>query len=191
MPFQSQVNIDTADIQTTTERRAACSCQTVKQPLPQKTTLKPSGFFILLPLAFKPNFLKFTFHKKEKLKSKKLIEQLFENGQSVSAFPLRLVYLQTTFEDAVIAKTGVSVSKRNFKTAIARNRIKRLLREVYRLNKATYFNNITTQYAFMILYIGKDIPTLAQVETRMNQLFEKFLKKVSETEKLHSDEKTT
>ncbi|MFG6685303.1 ribonuclease P protein component [Mariniflexile sp. HNIBRBA6329] len=132
-----------------------------------------------------------TFPKKEKLKSKKLIEQLFATGQSVSAFPLRLVFLPTAFDDGVIAKTGVSVSKRYFKTAVDRNRIKRLMREIYRLNKATYFNNITTQYAFMILYIGKDKPTLTQVETRMNHLFEKFLNKVSETEKLNSDEQIT
>ena len=124
--------------------------------------------------------MKFTYSKKEKLKSKKLIDQLFTEGQSVSAFPLRLVYLGTTFDDDVIAKTGVSVSKRNFKTAVQRNRIKRLLREAYRLNKATIFNNLTTQHAFMILYIGKDKPTYAQIETRMKHLFEKFLKRVSE-----------
>ena len=121
-----------------------------------------------------------TYSTKDKLKSKKLIEQLFTKGQSVSAFPLRLVFIPTTFDDEVAAKTGVSVSKRHFKTAVDRNRIKRLMRESYRLNKAVYFNNITTQYAFMILYIGKDIPTLTHVETRMNNLFEKFLKTVSE-----------
>lgn len=121
-----------------------------------------------------------SYPKKEKLKSKKLIDQLFEEGQSVSAFPLRLVYLQTTFNDDVIAKTGVSVSKRNFKKAVDRNRVKRLLREVYRLNKTVYFNNITTQYTFMILYIGKDKPTLTQIESRMKHLFEKFSDKVLE-----------
>ncbi|WP_298550457.1 ribonuclease P protein component [uncultured Algibacter sp.] len=120
-----------------------------------------------------------TYPKKEKLKSKKLIDQLFTEGQSVSAFPLRLVYLSTPFEDNVIAKTGVSVSKKNFKTAVDRNHIKRLLREVYRLNKAEFFNNLTTQHAFMILYIGKEKPTFAQVETKMKALFGKFSAKVS------------
>ncbi|WOD45000.1 ribonuclease P protein component [Hwangdonia lutea] len=124
--------------------------------------------------------MKLTYSKKEKLKSKKLIDQLFTEGQSVSAFPLRLVYLQTTFDDEVFAKTGVSVSKRNFKTAVERNHIKRLLREAYRLNKADFFNNLTTQHAFMILYIGKDKPTFTQVETKMKHLFIKFLDKVSE-----------
>ncbi len=125
--------------------------------------------------------MKFTYSKKEKLKSKKLIDKLFTEGQSVSAFPLRLVYIQTSFDENIVGKTGVSVSKRNFKTAVDRNRIKRLLREAYRLNKAEYFNNITTQYAFMILYIGKDKPTFTEVENRMKLLFEKFQTKVSET----------
>ena len=125
--------------------------------------------------------MKFSYNKKEKLKSKKLIDQLFNEGQSVTAFPLRLVYLPTVFDENMVAKTGVSVSKRNFKNAVDRNRIKRLLRESYRLNKTSYFNNITTQYAFMILYIGKDIPTFTQVETRMKLLFEKFSSKSSET----------
>ncbi|PQV49583.1 ribonuclease P protein component [Jejuia pallidilutea] len=125
--------------------------------------------------------MKFTYPKQEKLKSKKLIEQLFAEGQSVTAFPLRLVYLGTTFDDAVIAKTGVSVSKRHFKTAVDRNHIKRLLREVYRLNKAVYFNNLTTQHAFMILYIGKEKPSFAQIETRMKLLFEKFSNTFSKT----------
>ena len=123
-----------------------------------------------------------TYSTKEKLKSKKLIDQMFAEGQSVSVFPLRLVYLPVTFEDQVIAKTGVSVSKRNFKTAVARNRIKRLLRESYRLNKGIYFNNLKTQHAFMILYIGKDIPTFNQVGNKMELLFEKFLSKSSKTE---------
>ena len=124
--------------------------------------------------------LKFTFNQKEKLKSKKLIEQLFTEGKSVSAFPLRLVYLPTIFDDGILVKTGVSVSKRHFKTAIDRNRIKRLMREAYRLNKAVHFNNLTTSYAFMILYIGKEKPTLTEMETKMKQLFEKFSKNISE-----------
>ncbi len=127
--------------------------------------------------------MKFSFNKAEKLKSKRLIDTLFTEGKSVSAFPLRLVYLPTTFTESIMAKTGVSVSKRQFKTAVSRNHIKRLMREAYRLNKAHYFNNITTQYAFMILYLGKEKPTFNQVEDSMNRLFNKFKHKVSKAEK--------
>ena len=114
----------------------------------------------------------YTFKKSEKLKSKKLIDQLFLEGRSVTVFPLRLVYLQTSFKEGENIKTGVSVGKRNFKKAVDRNRIKRLVREVYRLNKNQYFNNTTTQYAFMILYIGTDKPNFKDLEAKMKLLFE-------------------
>jgi ribonuclease P protein component len=119
--------------------------------------------------------MKATYSSKEKLKSKILIDELFEKGKSVSSYPLRMVYIKTTLESGLIAKTGVSVSKKHFKKAVERNKIKRLLREVYRLNKSAYFNNITTQYALMILYIGNDKPTYEVIEHSMNKLFNKFI----------------
>jgi len=123
--------------------------------------------------------MKLIFNKTEKLKSQKLIEKLFLEGKSVVSYPLRLVFIETTFDDNVKIKAGVSVSKRHFKNAVDRNRIKRLMREAYRLNKANYFNNITTQYALMILYIGKDGTEFDTVNEKMNLLFDKFLKETS------------
>jgi len=123
--------------------------------------------------------MKFTFPKKEKLKSQKLIEKLFLEGKAVTAFPIRLLYLQTAFEDGSKIKTGVSVSKRNFKKAVDRNHIKRLLREAYRLNKPEYFNNITTSYAFMILYLGKDDADFDSVNSKLKIVFKMFLEKIS------------
>lgn len=124
--------------------------------------------------------MSFSYPKKEKLKSQKLIDQLFSEGRSVSAFPLRMVYLQTDFNDEIRFKTGVSVSKKNFKSAVDRNHIKRLLREAYRLNKTTYFNNISESYALMILYIGKAGTDFDSIETKMKLLLDAFSKKVSQ-----------
>jgi ribonuclease P protein component len=125
--------------------------------------------------------MSFKYSKKDKLKSKKLIELLFTEGKAVTVYPLRLVYLKTDFEDNSILKTGVSVSKRLHKTAVARNRIKRLLREAYRLNKPLYFNNSSTSYAFMILYLSKDGTTFDKINSSMKALFQKFTDKTSDT----------
>ena len=123
--------------------------------------------------------MSFKYSKKDKLKSKKLIEQLFNDGKAVTVYPLRLVYLKTEFEDNSTLKTGVSVSKRLHKTAVARNRIKRILREVYRLNKPLYINNSSSSFAFMILYLSKDGTTFDKLNDSMKLLFQKFIDKTS------------
>lgn len=119
----------------------------------------------------------YKYSKKDKLKSKKIIEQLFTEGKAVTAYPLRLIYLNTEFEDNSILKTGVSVSKRLHKTAVSRNQIKRLLREAYRLNKPLYFNNSSIPYAFMILYLSKDGTTFDEINKKTKLLFQKFIEK--------------
>jgi len=123
------------------------------------------------------------FGKEEKLKSEKLIGQLFEEGASVSQFPLRLFYLKTEFKSGVNFKTTVSVSKKNIKKAVDRNRIKRLLRESYRLNKSDFFNNTEDQYALMILYLGKDVPDFNLINSKLKLLFGKFSAIVAKEEK--------
>jgi len=121
----------------------------------------------------------FKYRKKDKLKSKKHIEQLFNEGKAITVYPLRLVYLKTEYDDDSIIKTGVSVSKRLHKTAVARNHIKRLLREAYRLNKPIYFNNSSTSYSLMILYLSKDGTTFDKLNNSMKLLFGKFIDKTS------------
>lgn len=116
-----------------------------------------------------------SFPKKEKLKSKKLIEQLFAEGKSISAYPLKLVYLKTPIDTDAQIQAGVTVSKRNFKSAVKRNRIKRLLRESYRLNKHLVFNSLEGDYAFMFLYLGKEMPVYHQLEKNVAQVFQKLL----------------
>lgn len=124
--------------------------------------------------------MKVTYSKSEKLKSKKQIDQLFSEGKAIGEFPLRLVYIPASFKDDELIKTGVSVGKQHFKKAVDRNKIKRLLREAYRLNKPLYFNNITTQYALMILYIGKEIPSFNELNNTMKTLLKTFSKVASE-----------
>ncbi len=121
---------------------------------------------------------RFKFPKKEKLKSKKAIQQLFGEGYAITSYPLKILYLRTELREDINIRTGVAVPKKNFKTAVKRNRIKRLIRESYRLNKHHIFNNIDEGYAFLFLYIGKELQEYSVVEESMLKLFAKFLKKV-------------
>ena len=74
-----------------------------------------------------------TLHKRERLCSQKAIEALFGKGNpSMTAYPLRAVYMPVPEARVRIL---VSVSKRCFKQAVRRNRVKRQIREAYRLNK--------------------------------------------------------
>lgn len=123
--------------------------------------------------------MQYSFSRKEKLKSKKQIAQLFEEGKALTEFPLKLIYLESSEQPCKI-QTGVTVPKKNFKSAVARNRIKRLLRESYRLNKAIVFNNTQGEFAFLFLYLGKEIPTFKEVQGKIVSLLKKFNDRVHE-----------
>ena len=102
--------------------------------------------------------MQFTYPKKEKLKSKTTIDLLFSEGNSVSKYPLRLVYVENKEENAELIKFGVSVSKKYFKKAVYRNRAKRLLREAYRLNKEAFLEKFGKNSFTMIFYISPEKP---------------------------------
>ena len=78
----------------------------------------------------------YTLCKAERLNSKILIGKMFEGGvsKSFSIFPIRVVYMPVE-QGEVPATILISVSKRRFKRAVKRNRVKRKIREVYRKNK--------------------------------------------------------
>ena len=130
--------------------------------------------------------MNYRFPKEEKLKSKKCLELLFSEGNAVSKFPLKLIYIATDLPKDVQIQAGVSVTKRRFKKAVTRNRIKRLMREAYRLHKNDVFNKISTSYAFMFLYIGKQEPTFEEIEKSMVRLLEKFIEKTDTTNTLEN-----
>lgn len=81
--------------------------------------------------------VRYTLTKEERICSKLQIDKLFGGGgsHSFSAFPIRTVYMLAEEESTVPVKILVSVPKRYFKRAVKRNRVKRQIREAYRLNK--------------------------------------------------------
>ena len=130
-----------------------------------------------------PYQMDFTYNKYEKLKSRKLIKQLFENGKAISIFPLRLIYLKIEHDGKFLLQTGVSVSKRNFKLAVDRNRIKRMMREVYRLNKNILYKSLDEKYIFMFIYLGKSEINYKKLDDKMKTLIKTFLNKTSKHER--------
>jgi ribonuclease P protein component len=128
--------------------------------------------------SFKFVMMKYTLGKKERLKSKKLIEKLYKEGASVKAFPLRMVFLQTEHTSDYPAQVGVSVAKRNFKKAPDRNRLKRVMRESYRLQKEIVYNNLELPYVFMISYLGKEEKNYEEIYAKMNKLLNLFIKDI-------------
>ena len=120
------------------------------------------------------------FPKEEKLKSKKLIDKIFKEGNGVTKYPVKLFYTESIFTDVPLIQAGFSVSKRNFNKAVERNRVKRLMKEAYRTKKNVLFNNLSTPYAFMFLYIGKKSPDFHHLEQIMEQLLRKFLAKTNQ-----------
>ncbi len=127
----------------------------------------------------------FSYPKNEKLKSRKTIDLLFTEGKTVTKYPLRLVYMETTFDDDVPLKIGVSVSKKHFKNAVDRNYFKRVLRECYRLNKHILIDNLDKKFAMLFFYQTKDRLSYQEINEKTILLFEKFRKAI-EAEKLSS-----
>ena len=125
--------------------------------------------------------MKQTLGKEERLKSKKLIERLYQEGSVVKSFPLRMVYLQTEHTSKFPCQVAVSVSKRNFKLAVDRNRIKRLLRETYRKQKNRVYSTVDAPYIYMITFIDKKQRDYQEIEQSMAKLLESFLVKIKTT----------
>src|SRR5215216_4563653 len=125
----------------------------------------------------------FGLSKNEKLKSRKLIEELFAMGKTQNIFPIRISYkfFPLNKDEKAGLQVGVSVSKRNFKRAVDRNRIKRLLREAYRLQKKELLELLDEKkkkgFVFFI-YTDKQLPQYSSVFDTMTKCVEVLKKKV-------------
>ena len=111
-----------------------------------------------------------TLHKVERLDKKKIIEKMFAGGsRSFSVFPLRVVYLPVEEMEAD-ASILISVSKRRFKRAVKRNRVKRQIREAYRVNKHELLNILVERkcrLAIAFIYLSDQLVESSIIEDRM------------------------
>lgn len=112
---------------------------------------------------------KFSLGKAERLKSKKLLDEIFKSGTRINQPPLRFIYATLRAADMPL-QFGVGVSSKNFRKAVERNRVKRLIREAYRLQKLPLQSNLVAagkQVILFIIYTGRDLPVYQEVVNAM------------------------
>ena len=126
--------------------------------------------------------MRHTLGKEDKLKSKKAIELLFAEGNRVKSHPFQLIFLQKEHTSTFPIKIGFSVPKRLIKLAVNRNRVKRLMREVYRKNKEQFSKNIEEQYICMLIYTSKKEIKYDNLELSIRKVCNNFLTKIAQDE---------
>ena len=120
------------------------------------------------------------FSRKERLKSRKKIGSLFKEKQSVASFPIRFFYTKTT--DGFTLQSAFSVSKKHFKKAVDRNRLKRLMRESLRLNKErliALLDEKGIKVAGMWVYVGMEIIDHIQMNKSVIKSIDKLIAELS------------
>ena len=127
----------------------------------------------------------FTLGKNERLKSRKQIEQLFNEGKSFYLSPFRIYYLVTPLITISVStlQFGTGVSAKNFKRAVDRNRVKRLIREAYRLQKQPLQEGVMQeklQLNIFFIYTSKELPAFNVVKEKVNLILNKLTKIVNE-----------
>ena len=128
-----------------------------------------------------PEERRFTLTKQERICSRSITEKLFNSGKahSMVAFQLRMVYMDLEKgEQESQASILVSVSKRFFKQAVKRNRVKRQIREAYRKNKYILLDQLASQQerrvAIAFIWLDNKLHDTAHVERKMQQLLQRL-----------------
>ncbi|MBL7953104.1 MAG: ribonuclease P protein component [Flavobacteriales bacterium] len=121
-----------------------------------------------------------TFNKHEHLTGRLSIQEVVSTGRSVHETPLKLVGKIIDLPTEAPAQVAFAIPKRYMKLAVHRNRMRRLLREAYRLNKHAYhqrLNEAGKQCAWLFIYQAKEPLTLAETQLKITRSLDRWMEK--------------
>ena len=122
---------------------------------------------------------RFTLQAIERLKLRKQIETLFQSGEAFSVFPLRIVYARTktTGAEPSPVRVGFSIPKKRIKKAVGRNKVRRVIKEAWRLQKHALYRQIPTglQLHCFLVFTGTEKFTFADAEKVVRKAIEKLV----------------
>jgi ribonuclease P protein component len=135
----------------------------------------------------------FTLGKNERLKSRKLIEQLFKEGKTFNVFPFRVYHIcqpslltagnSGAKGSAINLKFGAGAGTKNFKKAVDRNRIKRITKEAWRLQKNRVQEKLKEKNVSLnifFIYTAKELPDYETVYQKVKVILDKLVKLIDE-----------
>ncbi len=128
------------------------------------------------------NFLRLP--KSERLHGRKAVGTLFSNGKSFYIHPFKVIVLQV--DEPVPLRFLVTVSRRNFKHAVDRNRIKRLVREAWRLNKKDLMMQLQVQHLSLdvaLIYTGRTILGFEETSGKIILILQRLVKEYEMSQK--------
>lgn len=126
-----------------------------------------------------------TFGKEERISIQREIDLLFAESISFMAYPLRVLYVRQQPLSGAPCAVLISVPKKRFKHAVKRNRLKRLVREAYRLNKHKLLSDLQTQDSGLLLafvYVGKEVAPFDTIEAAVRKALSTLSDKIGERE---------
>lgn len=127
---------------------------------------------------------KFSFKKEERLSSRKIIDDLFTEGESFFTNQVKVIYLFKPVPSKFPVQAAFSVGKKSFKKAVQRNLIKRRMREAYRNKKHILYHQLgEKQMAIFFIYGGKAIPEYSQIDEAMSKGIQRLIKVISSKKK--------
>ena len=120
----------------------------------------------------------FSFPKSHRLTSRTLIERVFQSGTVVKSFPflVRILPLESVSDSST--QVLISVPKRTFKRAVDRNRIKRWMRESWRMERLPLEDALRSKnqkWAVVFIFVGKEMPDWNVCSAAMKKLIHRSM----------------